>query len=57
MTLLPLTALIAKIFNRLTSTYSSDLERYVSSKNPESTYDVERWAQEFDRTHKERSWL
>lgn len=56
MTLLPF-GFISKIIKQLTRTYSSELERYVSSKNPESTYDVERWAQEFDRTQRERLWL
>lgn len=31
-------------------TYSSALEAYIVSKNPQTTYDVEYWTQEFDRS-------
>jgi hypothetical protein len=30
-------------------TYSSALEAYIVSKNPQNTHDVEYWTQEFDR--------
>lgn len=30
-------------------TYSSALEAYIVSKNPQTTHDVEYWTQEFDR--------
>lgn len=30
-------------------TYSSALETYIVSKNPQTTCDVEYWTQEFDR--------
>ena len=29
-------------------TYGSSLERYIVSKNPQSTYDVEYWTRQFD---------
>lgn len=36
-----------KLLNWLTPTNSSQLEAYIASKNPQSTADVERIAQEF----------
>lgn len=31
------------------STYQSELERYIVAHNPQSTYDVEKLTQEFDK--------
>jgi len=39
---------IYKLFSKTEKTYGSDLERYITSKNPQSTYDVEYWARRFD---------
>ena len=36
-----------KLLNWLTPKSSSELEAYINSKNPQSTADVERLAQEF----------
>ena len=36
-------------------TYGSSLERYIVSKNPQSTYDVEYWTRRFDEKMSNRS--
>jgi len=33
------------------NSYSSDLEGYIKRKNPQNTYDVERFAREFEEKH------
>jgi hypothetical protein len=33
----------------LSKTYGSDLERYIVSKHPNSTHEVEYWAQQYDK--------
>ncbi len=37
-----------------TSTYGSDLEKYIASRNPQSTYDVEKYTLEYQNKDK---WL
>lgn len=40
---------IYRLFNNAESqTYGSSLERFIVSKNPQSTYDVEYWTRRFD---------
>lgn len=39
----------------LPQTYGSALERYIVSKNPQSTYDVEYWTRQFDDSFSNRS--
>lgn len=51
-----LTAIIARIQKMFEqaekpATYGSELEAYIVSKNPQSTYDVEFWTKQFDKTH------
>lgn len=38
------------------STYKSELERYIIVNNPQSTYDVERLTRDFDRKTTKRLW-
>lgn len=38
------------------STYKSELEQYIISNNPQSTYDVERLTTEFDRKTTRKVW-
>lgn len=46
-----ITEYIQKIYQSIDrpQTYSSALEAYIVSKNPQSTHDVEYWTQEFNR--------
>lgn len=37
-------------------TYGSELEAYIVSKNPQSTYDVEYWTNQFDRRQTNQGW-
>ena len=50
---------IRQIFKQLdtSSTYGNELEQYIVSKNPQSTYDVEYWTNQFDKKQNERGWL
>ena len=54
-----LTAYIHKMFNQVEKpqTYGSELEAYIISKNPQSTYDVEYWTNQFDKKQNERGWV
>lgn len=36
--------------------YQSELDRYVTSKNPQSTAEVDYWTRQFDQ-HMGRNWL
>ena len=38
------------------STYKSDLEQYIIANNPQSTYDVEKLTEEFDRRLVNKGW-
>lgn len=57
--LLSIIAYFAKLFKRVEQpgTYGSELETYIVSKNPQSTYDVEYWTNQFDKKQNERGWL
>lgn len=52
-------AYIHKMFKQVETpqTYGSELEAYIVSKNPQTTYDVEYWTSQFDKKQNERSWL
>ena len=52
-------AYIQKMFERAEkpTTYGSELESYIVSKNPQSTYDVEYWTNQFDKKQSEKGWL
>lgn len=47
----PIIAYIQKMFAQAEkpATYGSELEAYIVSKNPQSTYDVEFWTKQFDK--------
>lgn len=52
--LLQMLTYIPKLFNQSQkTTYGSELERYIVARNPQSTYDVERLTQEFDKKNSE----
>ncbi len=59
MTALPIIAYIQKMFAQITTpiNYGSELENYISSKNPQSTYDVEYWTNQYDKKQNEKGWL
>ena len=44
---------ISKMFKQVekTTTYGSDLERYITSKHPQSVYEVEYWTNQYDKTN------
>ena len=52
-------AYIQKMFKRIkeSNTYGSELETYIVSKNPQSTYDVEYWTAQYDKKQNEKGWL
>lgn len=37
-------------------TYGTELETYIVSKNPQSTYDVEAFAREYEDKNKSQGW-
>lgn len=37
-------------------TYGSELEAYIVSKNPQSTYDVEYWTNQYDKKQSQQGW-
>jgi len=51
-------ARIQKMFGQLQSpnVYGTELEKYISSKNPQNTYDVEYWTTQFDKKQNEKGW-
>ena len=59
MLILSVISSIQKMFKRVeqSGTYGSELEAYIVSKNPQSTYDVEYWTNQFDKKQNERGWL
>ena len=50
---------IYRFFNKTEEpqTYGSALERYIVSKNPQSTYDVEYWTRRFDENISSRKTM
>lgn len=42
---------------KISSSYKSELEQYIISKNPQSTYDVDYWTNEFDKKQSRKHWL
>jgi len=38
------------------STYGSELEQYIVSKNPGSLAEIEFWTKQFDRSATKRNW-
>ena len=51
-------ARIQKMFERVKEpvNYGTELEAYIVSKNPQSTYDVEYWTNQFDKKQNEKGW-
>lgn len=39
------------------SSYKSELEKYIISKNPQTVYDVDYWTTQYDRKQARRNWL
>jgi hypothetical protein len=39
------------------TTYGSELERYIVSKNPGSAAEIDHWTKQFDQNQTQRSWL
>jgi hypothetical protein len=39
------------------TTYGSELEQFIVSKHPQSTYDVEYWTAQFDKKQNEKGWI
>jgi hypothetical protein len=37
-------------------TYKREVDQYISSKNPQTTSDVEYWEREFARKNKKQGW-
>lgn len=37
--------------------YQNDLDRYISSKNPSNTAEVEYWQREYDKRQNQQGWL
>jgi hypothetical protein len=52
-------AYFAKLFKQVnkSGTYGSELEQYISSKNPGSVAEIEFWTTKYDRNATTRSWL
>ena len=52
-------AYIARQFNLVeeTGTYGTELEKFIVSKNPQSTADIEHWAQQFNHARNTKGWL
>jgi len=38
-------------------THESEVDRYISSKNPQTTADVEHWEREYSRQQQNQGWL
>lgn len=59
MLLTQITAYFTKLFKRVedSGTYGSDLEAYIISKNPQTTYDVEYWTNQFDKRQNTKGWM
>lgn len=38
-------------------TYGTELEQFIVSKNPQSTYDVEYWTNQYDKKQTEKGWM
>lgn len=55
---IPIIARIQKMFERITepNNYGTELETYIVSKNPQSTYDVEYWTNQYDKKQNEKGW-
>ena len=55
----PIIAYIQKMFDKFSSPnpYGTELEQYIASKNPQSTYDVEYWTNQYDKKQNERTWV
>ena len=53
-----LTGYVHKMFQKAEKpqTYGSALESYIVSKNPQTTYDVEAYAREFESRQKSAGW-
>ena len=51
-------ARIQKMFERIKEpvNYGTELETYIVSKNPQSTYDVEYWTTQFDKKQTQKGW-
>lgn len=49
-------AYFARVCNRTSKTYGSDLERYIVSKQPQTIYDVEYWTNQFDKRYTQKGW-
>lgn len=51
---------LAAYFNQMvtgfekSTSYGSDLEKYIISKNPQNTYEVEYWTNQFDKIQNEQ---
>lgn len=52
-----LIAYISNLFSKVESSHGSELESYIVSKNPQTTYDVEYWTREYDKHNFSRSSL
>ena len=55
--LLAIITYIKDLFKKVDAPYGSELETYIVSKNPQSTYDVEYWTNQFDKKQNEKGWL
>jgi hypothetical protein len=42
---------------KISSSYKSELEKYIISKNPQSVSDIEYWTTQYDRKQARRNWL
>lgn len=42
---------------KISSSYKSELEKFIISKNPQTVYDVDHWTNEFDKRQSRRHWL
>lgn len=51
-----LAAYFTKMFDSFQQpqTYQSELERYIVSKNPQTTHDVDYWTKQYDKKQNER---
>lgn len=56
-----LTSIIAYIANQLKrveqpTTYGSELEQYIVSKNPTSAAEIDHWTRQYDRNQSNKGW-
>lgn len=58
MLLTSMIAYIAKQIKRVEqpTTYGSELEQYIVSKNPTSAAEIDHWTRQFDRNQSHKGW-